>query len=363
VGVVDPCLIRCVDAAGRPLLRLGVPLLDDYLDFVAGRCRPNTVLATAFDLKVFFGVVGKDPAAVTCADVLGFVAAQRHGGDGRLQVAGEVEAVSARSVRRRLSSVSGLFAYLHARGDVAVNPVPRGLPTRRELSRPRQGVPLVRSSRTLPRILAPAEVDALVRALRTHRDRAMVLAMVLGGLRRCEVLGLRLGDLRPGERRVFIGEGKGGHQRIVPVSQRFFSAVGAYLDIERPPGACTDRVFVALKGQRRGQPLSAYGVDEILSGAKRRAGLAHASCHELRHTCLTRLREAGMALEAVQAQAGHASIESTRIYLHLADDWLANQYRTAAEAIDAQVFAEHPTAQPTVDRVADLSMARLAARR
>ena len=63
------------------------------------------------------------------------------------------------------------------------------------------------------------------------------------------------------------------------------------------------------------------------------------SCHELRHTCLTRLREAGMALEAVQAQAGHASIESTRIYLHLADDWLASQYRRAAEVIDAQVYA------------------------
>ena len=51
-----------------------------------------------------------------------------------------------------------------------------------------------------------------------------------------------------------------------------------------------------------------------------------------------------MALEAIQAQAGHASIESTRIYLHLADDWLAGQYRRAAEAIDAQVFAEHPIA-------------------
>ena len=53
-----------------------------------------------------------------------------------------------------------------------------------------------------------------------------------------------------------------------------------------------------------------------------------------------------MALEAVQAQAGHASIESTRIYLHLADDWLAAQYRKAAEVIDAQVFADHP--MPTV---------------
>ena len=120
----------------------------------------------------------------------------------------------------------------------------------------------------------------------------------------------------------------------------------AYLDTERPADAQTDRLFVVLKRPRRAQPLTAAGLDEILDGARRRAGLPHATCHELRHTCLTRLREAGMALEAVQAQAGHASIESTRIYLHLADDWLAAQYRRAAEVIDAQVFAEHPITQP-----------------
>ena len=56
-----------------------------------------------------------------------------------------------------------------------------------------------------------------------------------------------------------------------------------------------------------------------------------------------------MALEAVQAQAGHASIESTRIYLHLADDWLAAQYRKAAEVIDAQVFAAQPAARAAVE--------------
>jgi integrase/recombinase XerD len=55
----------------------------------------------------------------------------------------------------------------------------------------------------------------------------MVAAMVLGGLRRWEVLGLRMEDLRPPERRVFIAEGKGGHQRLVPVSARFFAAVAA----------------------------------------------------------------------------------------------------------------------------------------
>jgi integrase/recombinase XerD len=98
-------------------------------------------------------------------------------------------------------------------------------------------------------------------------------------------------------------------------------------------------LFVVLKRPRRGQPLTAAGLDEVLDGARRRAGLEQATCHQLRHTCLTRLREAGMALEAVQAQAGHASIESTRIYLHLADDWLAAQYRKAAEVLDAQLYA------------------------
>ena len=334
----DLRLQRSRNAAGDLVVWFGVALLDAYLEFLAVRSRPNTVVAVAYDLKVFFTVVGKPPRRVVAADVLAFVTAQYAGGPaGRLQLAGE-GGVSARTVRRRLSSVSGLFAFLQARGDVAANPVPRGLPTRRERQRPRQGVPLVRTPRTLPRILTPAQVDALLAALRTHRDRAMAEAMVLGGLRRCEVLGLRLADVQVAARRVFIAEGKGGHQRQIPVSGRFFASLAAYLDRERPADAGTDRVFVVLKGPRRGRPLSAAGVDQVLDSARVRAGLGRATCHQLRHTCLTRLREAGMALEAVQAQAGHASIESTRIYLHLADDWLASQYRRAAEAIDAQLL-------------------------
>jgi site-specific recombinase XerD len=228
-------LTRSRTADGEVVARLGVRLLDEYLEFLAGRCRPNTVLAVAYDLKVFFTVVRKTPRQVRPVDVLAFMTAQRTGGDGRLQMAGaETGGVSARTLRRRLSSVSGLYGFLLARGDVSVNPVPRGLPTRRERQRPGQGVPLVRVPRTLPQILGPAEVDALTTALRTHRDRAMVAAMVLGGLRRCEVLGLRLADLRFGERRVFIAEGKGGHQRLIPVSPRFFTEVSAYLD----PGRC-----------------------------------------------------------------------------------------------------------------------------
>jgi integrase/recombinase XerD len=332
---VDLHLRRSRCATGDLVVRFDEPLLDEFLEFLAVRSRPNTVAAVAYDLKVFFTAVGvgKPPAEVAAADVLAFVTAQHTGGPtDRLQAvpAAGGAGVSARTIRRRLSSVSGLFAFLQARGDVAANPVPRGLPTRRERQRPRQGVPLVRTPRTLPRILAPAQVDALLGALRTWRDRAMAEAMVLGGLRRCEVLGLRLADLQVAARQVFIAGGKGGRQRQVPMSGRFFASLAAYLDAERPTDASSDHVFVVLKGPHRGRPLSAAGLDQ-------------ATCHQLRHTCLTRLREAGMALEAVQAQAGHASIESTRIYLHLADDWLAAQYRRAAEAIDAQTFAGEPS--------------------
>jgi integrase/recombinase XerD len=323
-------------STGAP--RLGHPLVDDYLASVAARSRPNSTLAAAYDLKVFFTVVAKEPADVRVSDVVAFVRAQRsQGTDGtvvRLEDGSAGLAVS--TVRRRLSSVSSLYRHLVLVGEVSANPVLRGMPVRSPVTRNKRVVPLVRPVRHLPRVLDPAEVTGLLAALRTDRDRAVVEAMLLAGLRRSEALGLRLDDVRWGERRLFIADGKGGHQRLVPISPRFFTTLRAYLDRERPADAVTDRVFVVLKGPHRGRPLTPKGLEEIITGARRRAGLTHGTCHELRHTCFTRLREAGMALEALQAQAGHRSISSTQIYLHLANDWLAGEYRRAAEAIDAQ---------------------------
>ena len=341
--VWSPLLVSTVESDGRCRYRLGHELVDEFLEFAAGRCRPNTVRAYAHDLRAFFDVVGKDPVEVTSRDVLAFVVAQqrpRPGAENLVRISDGGAGLSASTIKRRLAAVSSLFGYLVVRGDAGVvsNPVPRGLPTRRSRNRDQRGVPLVRGVRRLPQILEAGEVDALLGSLRTVRDRAIIEAMLLGGLRRCEVLGLRLADLRLGDWRVFIADGKGGHQRLVPISQTFFVTVAAYLNDERPADAVTDRVFVALKGPRRGQPLSADGLDEVLTGARERAGLAGGTCHELRHTCFTRLRQAGMPIEAIQAQAGHRSIASTRVYLHLGDDWLAGEYRRAAEAIEAQAM-------------------------
>jgi integrase/recombinase XerD len=159
---IFPSLVRSVSPSGELRYALGHPLVDRYLEFVAGRCRPNTLTATAFDLKTFFTVVRRDPVAVSSADVFEFLATQR--GDRRVvRISDRESGLSARTIARRLSTVSGFYAYLVARGDTAVvvNPVPRGLATRRRGGAvTSRTVPLVRVPRTLPKILSPLEVDA-----------------------------------------------------------------------------------------------------------------------------------------------------------------------------------------------------------
>ena len=109
-------------------------MLDEYLRFVAARCRPNTLLAQSFDLKVFFGVVGKPPLSVGTADVLRFIDEQRSPRQPKVVRLVDGEAgLAASTIKRRLATVSGLFDYLTARGEVARNPVPRSLSARPEL--------------------------------------------------------------------------------------------------------------------------------------------------------------------------------------------------------------------------------------
>jgi integrase/recombinase XerD len=334
----SPLMVRSVAPDGRLRVQLGHRVVDDFLEFAAGRCRPNTVLAAGFDLKTFFTIVERESVEVVTADVFGFIRAQRgHTTETVVRLAEGGVGLSSRTIARRLSSVSSMYSFLVVRGDVDRNPVPRGLSTRASRGRGGRQVPLVRTPRTLPRILEPVEVDGLLGACRTWRDRAMFEAMLLAGLRRCEVVGLRLCDVDGPRRQVFIVEGKGGHQRKIPISRRWFTTVGNYLTLERP-ATDTDAVFVVLKGPNRGRPLSDEGLKQVFVSARDRAGLVGATRHQLRHTCFTRLREAGMELEALQAQAGHRSLDTTRLYIHLANGWLADEYDRASERIDADLF-------------------------
>ncbi len=205
------------------------------------------------------------------------------------------------------ATIAGLHDYLLIRGDAGVSqsPVPRGLAMRRPGQRAVRGGPLIRAPHTcfpgssIPRA---GRVDGCTPHSSRSGNRGGDAAGGCGAARSW-ACGSRIcaqANVVSSSQRA-----KTVIRRIVPISARFFTTVAAYLDIERPRISAADRVFVVLKGPRRGQPLSAAGLDEIVACARRRAGIERLTCHQLRHTCFTRLREAGMALEAIQAQAGH----------------------------------------------------------
>ena len=77
MDAADVGVVSSRDGRGGLVVRTGIPLVDVYLEFLGARCRPKTVLAAAYDLRVFFAVVDRAAEHVRPADVLGFIAAQR----------------------------------------------------------------------------------------------------------------------------------------------------------------------------------------------------------------------------------------------------------------------------------------------
>ena len=244
-----PCLVRVAGAADREQITLGHPLLDAFLEFVTARARWNTVLATAFDLKVFFSIIETDPAEVTTADVLAFISAQRAPRRGATVVRIEdgEPGLSARTIKRRLATIAGLYEYLIVRGDTGVtrNPVPRGLAMRRpgatggarRAADPRAAHPAARDQPGGGR-----RVDGRVaHAARPGHGRGDAAG------RAAPLRGPRAAPRGPPARAssgVFIAEGKGGHQRIVPISSRVLHHASPPISrpngpTRRPPTACS----------------------------------------------------------------------------------------------------------------------------
>jgi len=243
---------------------------------------------------------------------------------------------------RRVAAVRGLFEFAVITGVVQRSPVPAprrssGLRTRRGLlghvqaRHPRPGGRLVREQARLPECLELAEVEAFLADLGTHRDRAMVLLMLLGGLRAGEVRGLLLAAVDMGRRQVRV-VGKGGRERVVPVDRPFFTELAAYLRDERPADCATEQCFVVLRGPTAGQPLTEAGMRRVFRTHRARSGAARVRPHRLRHTYGTELAAAGIDLLVLRDLMGHASPETTGKYVHLSAEKLAAEYAAAREA-------------------------------
>lgn len=241
------------------------------------------------------------------------------------------------TMNRRISAVRGLFAYAVQAGLREDNPVPsarrssglrpkqRGLLGHVGPRRPTTGGRLVRQPQALPEALTAEEVAAFVADLLTHRDRAMALAMVLGGLRAGEVRSLLLADCDLGLRRLRV-RGKGGRERVVPVDRAFFAELAAYLRHERPPGLTTPECFVVLRGPTTGQALTEAGLRRIFRTHRARSGATRVRPHRLRHTYGTELAQGGIDLLVLWELMGHASPETTSAYVHLSPEDLAREY-------------------------------------
>jgi integrase/recombinase XerC len=247
------------------------------------------------------------------------------------------------TLNRRISAVRGLFEHLVTTGARADNPVPAarrasGLRAHRRgllghvATRPKPGGRLVREPQRLPESLSAEDVTAFLADLDTHRDRAMVLAMVLGGLRAAEVRSVRLADVDMGLRRVRV-MGKGGKQRTVPVDTVFFTECAAYVRGERPPGCRTPECFVVLRGPTRGRALSEAGLRKVFRTHRARSGATRVRPHRLRHTYGTELASAGIDLLALRELMGHASPETTARYVHLSSDALAAEFAAARAVV------------------------------
>ncbi len=310
---------------------------------------PATVRAYAFDVLNFHrflaerGLMLSEIVPTDLFDYLDWQAkSKRDPGAKVVRLAGQRGAAPA-TMNRRIAAVRGLFEYAVIVGERADNPVPaarrstglrpkaRGLLGHIGPRRASTGGRLVRQPRRLPESLEPDEVSVFIADLDTHRDRAMALAMLLGGLRAAEVRSLRLADVDRGMRRVRV-VGKGNKERTVPIDRAFFTELGNYLRVERPPGCATAECFVVLRGPSRGQPLTEAGMRRIFRTHRVTSGSVRVRPHRLRHTYGTELATVGIDLLVLRELMGHASPETTAAYVHLSPETLAAEFAKARAA-------------------------------
>lgn len=314
---------------------------------------PSTVRSYAFDIVNFArfllerGSTLVEVSPMMVFEWIDWQGVRTHGTSGQATSAsGTGRTAAASTVNRRVAAVRAMFEYLIMAGTCSTNPVPfarrrsipgasaRGLLGHLGAGRSRGGGRLVRQPQVLPESLPVSDVDRFLSSLDTHRDRAIVLVMLLGGLRAAEVRSLQLSDVDLGRRRLRV-VGKGSRERYVPVDAAFFSEVAAYLRQERPTGVRTVECFLVLRGPTTGQPITEAGLRGVFRRHRETSGATRVRPHRLRHTYGTELASAGIDLLALRELMGHVSPDTTARYVHLSIEHLAAEYGAARATLAA----------------------------
>lgn len=159
-----------------------------------------------------------------------------------------------------------------------------------------------------------------------YRDRAMFEIFYSSGIRKGELIGLRLGNIKFGDGLLDI-KGKGNKDRVVPIGQIPLDALENYLSKARPKLAkpdSPDAVFLT----KFGQPIGYQSVKDAIDKIQREAKISkHVKVHGLRHSCATHLLDQGADIRHVQELLGHECLSSTQVYTHVSIKGLRDAHR------------------------------------
>ncbi len=227
--------------------------------------------------------------------------------------------LSPRSVSRSLSAIKMFHKFLAGE---QLSP--------RDPARP---VDAPKLSRTLPDVLNPDEVDAILKQPDTQsdlglRDRAILETMYATGMRVSELVGLKKSsvDEQGGFVRVF---GKGSKERVVPIGRSALKWMAEYIGKVRGKLSRGGKGLDVLFLNARGKPMSRMAVWNIVKASTARSGVnKDVHPHTLRHSFATHLLEGGADLRAVQEMLGHSDIATTQIYTHIDREYLKEVHKT-----------------------------------
>ncbi|HLI76810.1 MAG TPA: site-specific tyrosine recombinase XerC [Acidobacteriaceae bacterium] len=220
------------------------------------------------------------------------------------------EPLSFRSQHARLVPLRVWFRWMTRQNYILHNPAS-------ELELPRLG-------RSLPKVLlSAAEVEHVMTGCDISdpiglRDRAILETIYSTGMRRLEMIRLKLYDLQLDRGLLLVNQGKGSKDRYVPVGARAIAWLRKYIDEARPQLAIEPddmTVFLTAQGEPFSRDHLTWTVRERIVAAK--LGKAGA-CHLLRHTMATLMHENGADIRHIQAILGHEDIRTTQIYTQVA---------------------------------------------
>ncbi len=172
-------------------------------------------------------------------------------------------------------------------------------------------LPSIEHNDKLPVVLNASEVKALIKVCDLLKHRLLIGLCYGCGLRCSEVRNLSLADVDTERQMVHVRQGKGSKDRYLPMGTMLARGIKQYIEAEKP------RKFL-FEGHD-GNAFSQRGTQWVVSQAVKRSGIAkEVSVHTLRHTYATHLLEQGLNILTIKELLGHAHIETTMVYLHLA---------------------------------------------